>query len=1014
MINLEPIDEAIQKRLFEKMRALGRRPAYSDSPTDILTQKDLMTRTTFIKMVSDQPRPVILMGGELKRRPGGGAIREGYEDIYGSRLSIDDVMEQSIIQGVVLSTDNSNPNKRPMPGIKSIDVSFKGGLRATREATVNWTCWSFEEISRLTPHFLSVGKSVLLEWGWVYNKRSLQNLPTFVETTADGMKIRREAYKNYISDVLKGKGDFDMMTGIVKNFEYTTRADGAFDCQTILGSIGAPLIDSVIPNETILDTSDIRNISSDEDKEKLIAKIKKASRNDDDLLSLDLNLSLKTFIKNIDAYIIEKLGGGNQRVTPDGVEQSSIINLQTGNKSKSYYLRWKKNQFLAFGDFLKNTGGGASEVWIRLGWFEDNIISKFTSMTTKSDVITEFRSLENTGEKIKDKVTEGNAVVVANDVKKGPNGEKIKTNSKGVKYYKPIIKISQGNKDELESVKIRNSKFLETLDLKNYILPGQFKPQEYDEYNITDKNGQPVDITLEGDADFIKVLAGTVNEKENFPQFKTDDDSKLGYLRNMMINTRQIIDAFGADEKTAKVESISINEAMENLFNNLNRPIDLWDFQLKQNEIDTNRIMIFDDQTTGVDFTRTISSQRSKFDGAQINQLGVFYFPVWRSDSIVKSQNITAKIPNALTLSAMYGSNLDQIKVTEPGGFGDKEGIIAGGLGNSKEESDGHKKGLDFGFRNLHDVGNQNGLANEPLTINGGKSHGVINYLKRKGGDELKQQYDEYAKKQEEKIKELSYIGSSTPSGFDDSKPTPLLSYLDDNQIQPYFEESTYENQEAIQEAYGTKYIITDDEIKMRESFTKTVNFMVTSNEIEAGGSEKNIPVLIPLEMELEIDGCGGIYPGNSYHSTYLPKLYQDNTVFQLFDVNHTVSDSGWTTALSGKMRTTIGQVFNEIDKDKVLADLIKNYNKLKAKSTKPPRDIGSQSDFRGTTFETATQDENYDDQPSTIGGAIPEGDVVDIDDFVPTNVISEEDQAEIDARAQTLGVPNFTGDDDG
>ena len=42
-----------------------------------------------------------------------------------------------------------------------------------------------------------------------------------------------------------------------------------------------------------------------QDKEKLIAKIKKASRNDDDLLSLDLNLSLKTFIKNIDAYMMK-------------------------------------------------------------------------------------------------------------------------------------------------------------------------------------------------------------------------------------------------------------------------------------------------------------------------------------------------------------------------------------------------------------------------------------------------------------------------------------------------------------------------------------------------------------------------------------------------------------------------------------------------------------------------------------------------------------------------------------
>ena len=37
--------------------------------------------------------------------------------------------------------------------------------------------------------------------------------------------------------------------------------------------------------------------------------------------------------------------------------------------------------------------------------------------------------------------------------------------------------------------------------------------------------------------------------------------------------------------------------------------------------------------------------------------------------------------------------------------------------------------------------------------------------------------------------------------------------------------------------------------------------------------------------MELEINGTGGIYPGNSYHSTYLPQRYQDKTDFQIFDV---------------------------------------------------------------------------------------------------------------------------------
>ena len=74
------------------------------------------------------------------------------------------------------------------------------------------------------------------------------------------------------------------------------------------------------------------------------------------------------------------------------------------------------------------------------------------------------------------------------------------------------------------------------------------------------------------------------------------------------------------------------------------------------------------------------------------------------------------------------------------------------------------------------------------------------------------------------------------------------------------------------------------------------------------------IPVLVPFELELEIDGIGGIYPGNSFQSTYLPKRYQDLTVFQMTNVNHTVNDSGWTTTLTGKMRTTLRQILQKFD----------------------------------------------------------------------------------------------------
>ena len=88
MIDLEPIPQQIQRRLFEKKRVLSRdknnTPNTSKSK-DIqygLTHAKMATRSTFLRMTSGQLNPVILMGGKLKDD---GSIPGGYDDIYGSR-----------------------------------------------------------------------------------------------------------------------------------------------------------------------------------------------------------------------------------------------------------------------------------------------------------------------------------------------------------------------------------------------------------------------------------------------------------------------------------------------------------------------------------------------------------------------------------------------------------------------------------------------------------------------------------------------------------------------------------------------------------------------------------------------------------------------------------------------------------------------------------------------------------------------------------------------------------------
>ena len=108
------------------------------------------------------------------------------------------------------------------------------------------------------------------------------------------------------------------------------------------------------------------------------------------------------------------------------------------------------------------------------------------------------------------------------------------------------------------------------------------------------------------------------------------------------------------------------------------------------------------------------------------------------------------------------------------------------------------------------------------------------------------------------------------------------------------------------------------------EDFLKNVKRSISAY---GASNEEGLPVIIPLELEIDIDGIGGIYPANSFHSEYLPNRYKTETVFQAMDVDHRLDSSGWTTTLRGMMRSTLGRTFSKsISPSK--KDLFENYKR--------------------------------------------------------------------------------------
>jgi hypothetical protein len=915
MIDLTPIDKRIQKKLFQKMRLLGRDGNAPGKTINVggLTHNQLALRTPFVRMTSGLENPVILMGGELTSDStdsegnmtllgNTGRLAAGYDEIYGPRsyYDPDDFFQENDL--------GENKFKRPMPGVKSIDVQFKGGVRALREGTISWTCWSFDDINRLSPHFLSHGTTVMLEWGWVYGNDGLSKLPTIIDSKN---KIKRDAFTNYEEVVQEADGNFDFMLGIVKNFEYTTRDDGAFDCQTIITSVGASILNTVTPTNSSKNTTVNLNIRKNQTEKELKENLEKA-QDDDSLISYDTGVTLKSFIAHMYRYLREDL-----YKNPDEYQsklKDSYIEKKFGNtKYNSKAGKHTSTDGKSFGSFYIRPNAFIYEMdnrtiesaWVRWGWFEDNILSKFLTLASDSDInpfVTQFRSVE----------------YVKDDDNK---------------------KILEGEEAKLESTRIRTHKQLRTVNINRYILPGKLEPFKL----------QGDSKRISGDTDRMIKLALIVNNSDNFRPF---DDGDTGFLRNMLINVDTIQEAFQAkNSNDYTIETLNVSEALESLFELLNQDIDFWDFQITQDQTETTRSKIIDTQVTAIAFDddvkidNTINQNKgtkSIYDNTsdEVKNNGVFFFPVWQKDSMVKRQNITAKIPDAMALSIMYGANYDDIKTanTLPPEASSQEASALAGIYKDyvNKNSDQSLENIEIALRKdgFNKIGTNERNENLLLTKDG-STDDVIGYLMKKGNGRIS-----IAAKMNEKYQErIDDINEQMYEAKALEEEKRLAGLIDDPSITyplPNDFVSAYPHQflmliDAESDTFRTLYnSVFHDNGQMKSIFLNTISDAVSvvsqDNRVSADNTR---PIIIPLDIELEVDGIGGIIPGNSFHSTYLPKRYQEETLFQAFDVNHKVDGAGWSVTLSGKMRST----FNKMTQTDIKKELKSNIDKLLAKA---------------------------------------------------------------------------------
>jgi hypothetical protein len=132
---------------------------------------------------------------------------------------------------------------RPMPGITGIEVKSKSAYGSLREVTVNFNAWDIRQLEDLELLYMRPGYTALIEWGWapyLNSNKQLQNLFNYLDIINPPSGLTKEKIFKEIYDtaVKKYGGNYDAMYGYVKNYSWSARPDGGYDCTTTIISIG--------------------------------------------------------------------------------------------------------------------------------------------------------------------------------------------------------------------------------------------------------------------------------------------------------------------------------------------------------------------------------------------------------------------------------------------------------------------------------------------------------------------------------------------------------------------------------------------------------------------------------------------------------------------------------------------------------------------------------------------------------------------------------------------------------
>ncbi len=1022
MITLAPISGNIQNTLNEKISMLKKGEGKTEGGVFVpnfeigspvtdgnrLPKNYMMTRVPFFRMTSFTPKketsnvPVIIMGGELSPL---GSLRAGFADREADVNT--EISSDGRLQYHGLYHQDGDIPYRPIAGVKDISIEFKGGgmrLGATRQGTINWTCWNWEDLTNLTPHFLQHGKTVLLEWGWT-GDGALKDVKLFPLFNPDVMTFDMNKITNLNQKILlhteSQNGHYDAMLGLVQKFDWSVNDSGGFNCATSIISPGVTLLQkhhkkfasSQMGSLPVLSTQTQNKVERwwwwDTDAE---YKFADKGRNIAKLAPYitfreymqDFPNQVKSFIeKNVDIaadpdnkdpetrwkwdgkkntidarqggstsdhgigtkiVVANKISGWHHykviKKTDDTyVPISSLGEMDSmsewkDNAAKKY---WTTNVMVQVGEAMTKVMGSltaGNNVYVTWGWFEDNVLSRFFgNIAEDGKLIGEFRSIEN---RVGD---DGSRLrYVTED---GVGQEEVDGN---------VVHWSAYDKQVMQSTRMTNSKYLITVDAAKWLIPNPGDPvvantkfwfgdklQFLSELTTLNQNltmGQPATLSQLAVTSQLAEGGYLLGSKAEVDQYLKDINKATAEfipMRNILFNASYLSEKL--KETTDLLSGVmSIWNEFSSIYGGIYR------FKLDYDD-DSNRMLLREEGYTNYKVKDLLENKKEKDSGetpvSGISKL--FVFPTWEAGSLVKSQNITAKLPDRMQLAAMYGLSKNQEKEDEKseGTYNDIAAAAWGRInqkpkkaGSPAAEAEKRYRDLlsgaiDYPSRGNRAFGNTTADEQDPIyaeLLSIGEESGTCGIagtmrIYESILDEIEAQQKRELVKRQVKASTTDTDTESDGVGIEARaqalrdffrKVDSIGSKNMDNWSQLYNWNSlgirnagtySWQSKEKKYAAFGHPKIKSE--------------VLSAMNKLLRGGDDSvldHIDPLIPVDFEMEIDGTGGMFPGNSFHSSYVSKRYQEESLFQMVGVEHSIDNDGWTTKIKGQIRAVAKQ----------------------------------------------------------------------------------------------------------